>query len=109
MGIGAKLAFNFVHPVTPSDKHNYTQVASLGPAQGLRVGKDGTIALVLPNGVVRIFMGVEKGELLRIAHIRVNKTGTEMEHDWDDWDQDPGHDHHHPTATVSPLLAFWVV
>jgi len=111
MGIGAKLPFNFVHPVRPDDVHNYNQVATLGPALGLRVGKDGDVTVVLPNGVARTFVGVQKGELLRIAHVRVNKTGTELDHDWDH-DKDPrddDHHHHHPTPKVSPLLALWVI
>lgn len=113
MGIGARLPFNFVHPVTPDDSAVYTQVASLGPALALRIGKDADVSLVLPNGVTQIFMGCERGELLRVAHIRVNKTGTVIDHDWDDHDgaRSGGHPppSPHPHRPPSPLLALWVI
>lgn len=114
MGIGARLPFNFAHPVTPDDTHSYAQVASLGPALALRVGKPGDVSLVLPNGVTQIIFGCEKGDLLRVAHIRVNKTGTVIDHDWDDHDDGRsggGHPHPspHPHRPPSPLLALWVI
>lgn len=113
MGIGARLPFNFVHPVTPDDTNIYTQVAALGPALALRVGKAADISLVLPNGVTQVFMGCEKGDLLRIAHIRVNKTGTEIDHDWDGgarsgFGPEPPPSPH-PHRPPSPLLALWVI
>lgn len=109
MGIGARLPFNFVHPVTPDDTHIYTQVASLGPALALRIGKPGDISLVLPNGVTQVFMGCEKGDLLRIAHIRVNKTGTVLDHEWEPfWGGEP-HPPPYPHRPPSPLLALWVI
>lgn len=118
MGIGARLPFNFVHPVTPDDTNIYTQVASLGPALALRVGKAADVSLVLPNGVTQIIFGCEKGDLIRIAHIRVNKTGTVIDHDWSDHEPSPQnigppiqppHPPPHPHRPPSPFLALWVI
>lgn len=120
MGIGARLPFNFVHPVTPDDTNIYTQVASLGPALALRIGKACDVSLVLPNGVTQIFMGCEKGDLIRIAHIRVNKTGTVIDHDWSEHEPrspllppiqppHPPHPPFQPHRPPSPLLALWVI
>lgn len=106
MGIGARLPYNFCHPVTPDDTHNYTQVASIGPALALRIGGAGDVALVLPNGVVRVFMECQKGEVLHIAHIRVNKTGT----DSDLHENGGGEDRSESSSPKKlPLLALWVI
>lgn len=62
----------FFAEVTPSNTTSYSQ----GIARALYVGNSGNVVVVDANGNAVTFTNVQNGQILPVAHQRVNATGT---------------------------------
>lgn len=74
MGYGAEIMpAGHAEAVTPGDTSgsNFSR-----EAEGLYIGADGNVAVVLPSGTAITFVGVPAGTILPVRCIRVNSTNT---------------------------------